>query len=348
MKILFLGETYRADAITWIRGIENSSGVSIETAEIESSKTRFGRLGNAFSFFLKLIRDRVHSSYDLVLAERSTSYGLFSLLVKAKVRVVAQQGITDAYPETGFSGFYKRRIQNHVYRKVDIIHAWGAVMLEAMVRSGTSLNKIVVRPKGIDLDNYSSRNPILKKIPSGIVTRSLSDVYHHEVILEAVHLLKKRGVPFRCIIVGDGPLRGQLEKLAGQLDILDLVDFKGRIPNDQLPRELRESEFYISMPETEGVSASLFEAMACGCLPIVTDLRANRQFIKSRKNGFLVPVNQPEVLCDMIHQAITDYDSFLPGIRENRRFVENEADLKKNMAYFYSVYSDRLDKVRSV
>jgi glycosyltransferase involved in cell wall biosynthesis len=47
--------------------------------------------------------------------------------------------------------------------------------------------------------------------------------------------------------------------------------FSGRIPNTELPELLRASNFYISMPITEGVSASLFEAMASNCYPIVTN-----------------------------------------------------------------------------
>jgi glycosyltransferase involved in cell wall biosynthesis len=59
--------------------------------------------------------------------------------------------------------------------------------------------------------------------------------------------------------------------------------FHGRIPNTELPELLRASNFYISMPITEGVSASLFEAMASNCYPIVTNIAGNQSWITHRK-----------------------------------------------------------------
>lgn len=344
MKILFLGESYRADAISWIRGIEKVSGIKITIAEIEISKSRFGRAINALKFLFKILWSRTHQKFDLVLAERATSYGFFSLLVNGKVRVVAQQGITDAYPEIGFSGFYKRILQKQVYKNVSLIHAWGNVMVEAMILSGAEPNKILVKPKGINLDFYTKREPQINKIPIGIVTRSLAEIYHHEDILNAIYFLKKKGIPFKCMIVGEGPLRKKLEGISNKLNIRDRVEFKGKVPNDLLPSLLRQSDIYISVPETEGVSTSLFEAMASGCLPIVTDLRANRQFIKSRKNGYLVPMQNPEKLAETIQVAIDSYNEMIPGILSNRKFIEKEADLSRNMEFFYDVYLQKLQE----
>lgn len=308
MKILFLGETYRADAITWIKGIEKASGLKIETAEITSSQTRLNRIFHSFQFLFFLIKLRGQKEYDLVLAERATSYGFFSLFVKTNFRIVAQQGITDAYPESGLSGFFKRRLQNWVYKRVDLIHAWGPVMLEAIFASGVSLSRIVVLPKGINLALYQMRNPVLTTSLTGIVTRSLADVYRHDVILEAMAILQKEQFDFNCLIVGDGPLRASLEMKAEHLGIASKVHFLGRINNDELPHLLQKSEIYLSMPETEGVSSSLFEAMASGSLPIVTDIRGNRQFIRSIKNGILVTSGDSSQLASSIKKAVKDYD----------------------------------------
>ncbi|TNF44695.1 MAG: glycosyltransferase [Cytophagales bacterium] len=338
MRILFLGETYRADAITWIKGIEFVSGIKIETAEIPSSPSRSGRILKALGFFLKLLSLRKKNKFDLVLAERATSYGLFSLFVKAKVRIVAQQGITDAYPESGFSGFYKRRIQNGVYRRVDLIHAWGPVMLEAILKSGTSPSKILIRPKGIDLDLFQFREPYLSRNPTAIVTRSLGDVYRHEIILKAIALIKDRGKNLSCTIIGDGPLKEDLIKLSKRLGIQDRIGFLGRIPNNELPKYLNNSEIYISMPNTEGVSSSLSEAKACGCLPVVSDIRGNRPYIQSGKNGILVPVDRIDGLADALEYVLNYYENFTHQVRENRLWIERNADLTVNMSFFYQKY----------
>ena len=283
--ILFLGETYRADAQSWINGIQEASGIIIDTLEVESTKTRRGRILKFLYFGWKILLTNFSRSYDIVLAERATSYGFFSLFVKAKMRVVAQQGITDAWPETGFSGIYKRFLQKVAYRNVDLIHAWGEVMVPAMIRSGATPDKIMILPKGMDLSYYQFRSPEKKERNLAIVTRSLTEVYHHEDILQALTICKGKGLRIELQIVGDGPRLGDLKQLSFDLGISDQVHFLGRIPNSELPKLLQKSPLYVSVPETEGVSASLFEALASGCFPVVTDLPGTRAFIESGKNG---------------------------------------------------------------
>lgn len=337
-RILFLGETYRADAQTWIQGIEQVSGIKIDTLEVQSGGGRITRILRFLGFGLKILKGNFTKSYDLVLAERATSYGFFSLFVRTKKRVIAQQGITDAWPENGFSGVYKRFLQKIVYQKADLIHAWGQVMVPAMLRSGANQEKILVLPKGLDLAKYTFGSMDQKDPFHAIVTRSLSPVYHHSDILEAVHLINKLGKKLRLTLIGDGELRSLLEEQAIRLGIADQVNFLGRIPNATLPNWLQQAAIYLSVPETEGVSASLFEAMACGCFPIVTDLEGTRAWIAQGKNGLLIPVKSPQAIADSILEFWNKKERFEAGILANRRMIEEQVDLRKNMQVIWNRY----------
>lgn len=334
--ILFLGETYRADAQTWIRGIEAVSGIRIDTLEVKGTKTRFKRILAFFAFAWQIILLNFSKSYDIVLAERATSYGFFSLLVRSKKRIVAQQGITDAWPERGLSGFYKRILQRIVYSKVDLIHAWGEVMVPAMIDSNADPSKILVLPKGIDLTIYQMVEK--KDLNLAIVTRSLTEVYHHEDILNALALLNNYGWSLKVIMVGDGILAEHLKKKTEELNLLDQVTFTGRIPNHELPALLGKASIYISVPETEGVSASLFEAMATGCFPIVTDLSGTRAFIRNGENGFLVPVNSPTEIASALTSFLENQEVFKEAVNSNRLFIEQNANLQKNMNTIWQRY----------
>lgn len=337
-SILFLGETYRADAQTWIRGIQNVSGLSIHTLEVKPSSTRLRRILGFLGFGLKILKTNFFHSYDLVLAERATSYGFFSLFVRAKKRIVAQQGITDAWPEEGFSGVYKRFLQTLVYKKVDLIHAWGQVMVAAMLQSGASPDKILVLPKGINLENFKFQIPSESQPMTAIVTRSMTKVYRHEDLIHALYLLKKKGEIIQLILVGDGDQSGELKELTSQLGIQDQVSFKGRVPNDLLPELLGQSHIYLSVPETEGVSASLFEAMACGCFPIVTDLPGTRAFINSGQNGFLVQVGNPDQLAQALSVFLNNPSKYADALYQNRKMIEENVDLNTNMRIIWNKY----------
>ncbi|MEB2777529.1 glycosyltransferase [Algoriphagus sp. D3-2-R+10] len=346
VKILFLGETYRADAKSWIKGIERESKTQLETMEIRRSNSRPGRIFNSLLFFFQILKTRFGSKYDLVLAERATSYGMFSLLVHAKVRIVAQQGITDAFPEEGFSGFYKRIIQRLVYQKVDMIHAWGHVMSYAMLNSGAAPHKILVLPKGIDLDLYRFSYPdkTSDRSLSLIVTRSLFELYRHEDILKSISILRDNGFKVKVVLVGDGPEKPKLVKLCSELNIQDQVNFTGLIANDKLPELLSQSSFYVAFPTTEGVSSSLFEAMATGCFPIVSDLPANQAFLSQKKNGILVPVENVSQLADSIRYAVEHPGMVERAIWRNRKYIEKQVDFKKNMNVIYQRYLSLLAK----
>jgi glycosyltransferase involved in cell wall biosynthesis len=339
-RILFLGETYRADAQTWIKGIESVSGVPIETKEIPKAGNRVSRMVHACRFLISLLFS--NQQYEIVLAERATSYGFFSLLVKTKIRIVAQQGITDAYPETGISGWYKRVLQSAIYTRADLIHAWGYVMTYAMLGSGAAPSKILVKPKGLDLENYTFKERLKPEVFTAVVTRSLYKIYRHDEILKAIHILKEKGLVLNCLIIGDGVESETLKEYAQDLGISNQVEWLGRINNEVLPRYLHQAEMYLAVPETEGVSASLFEGMAAGCFPIVSDLPANRAFIDSGKNGLLVPVGNPMILADSIKYFCDNFSSFNNAILENRSFIERECNLKSNMKDFYNHYQNLL------
>lgn len=342
MKILFLGETYRADAQTWIKGIEAASGEVIETKEIPKKGSRISRIMAAFVFLAQLVFDR--TSYDITLSERATSYGFFSLFINSKIRIVAQQGITDAFPEEGVTGWFKRILQKSIYTKADLIHAWGYVMTYAMLECNASPSRILVKPKGLDLRKYRFSSHPANETITLIVTRSLFAIYRHEEILKALAIVKASGVSLKCMMVGSGVLEDHLKEQTEILGLNDQVIWKGRIENSLLPEYLMQSQIYLAVPETEGVSASLFEAMACGCFPIVTDLPANRAFIDSGENGILVPVGRPDLLAEAILSFLKNPSKYIEGVSGNRKYIEENCNLELNMTDFYDRYKKLLSR----
>ena len=91
--------------------------------------------------------------------------------------------------------------------------------------------------------------------------------------------------------MGGGEAAGELGDLARRLGIGDRLRFEGKVDYARLPELLGSSKIYVSSVWTDGVSASLLEAMARGCLPIVTDNRANRYWVTDGDNGLLVRRN---------------------------------------------------------
>jgi hypothetical protein len=83
-KILFLGETYRQDAITWMNGLKEFGDFEIITWELKTPSNgiinRMKRILEYASFLFKIRRIVQQQAPDMVIAERTTSYGFLSAL----------------------------------------------------------------------------------------------------------------------------------------------------------------------------------------------------------------------------------------------------------------------------
>lgn len=346
-RILFLGETYRADAITWINGLKEFGDFEIVTWELQTKSTGFSRLRRLFELFKTLINfKKIAKSFntDMVIAERTTSYGFLAAISGIKPIAIAQQGSSDLWPFNSPLYIFKKILQNYAFKKADLIHAWGPVMANHMKKSNVDMKKVMVMPKGINLNNFKYQLQQNESKIKAIVTRSLQVEYHHDLILKAFSLIKKQNIPFELTIVGGGILLEKLKLLAKELSIENEVNFTGVIPNDALPKYLQEANIYISYPESEGVSASLFEAMACGVFPIVTDLEGNRTWINQRENGVLVQHKNIQELANEIIWAFDNPAISNEAIKKNRTFVEENANYEINMAKIANVYHDLINK----
>jgi glycosyltransferase involved in cell wall biosynthesis len=346
-KILFLGESYRADAITWMNGLKEFGDFEIITWELKTpSNCIHNRILRIFEFELAIFKIRKiikTQQPDMVIAERTTSYGFLAALSGVKPVAIAQQGRTDLWPEKSISLPLKKLIQNYAFKKADLIHAWGPVMTVSMMQANVNMNKVMVLPKGIDLEKFGNTNNANPEKICAIVTRSLLPEYRHDIILKSFAILNQKGMDFVLTIIGNGTQLSVLKELAQKLNIEDKVNFTGRIPNTALPKLLQQSNIYISMPITEGVSASLFEAMATNCYPIVTDILGNQSWIKHRENGQLVPVDDFKILAEELIWAFENNKYRNEAVLKNRTFVEQNADYNINMRIIAKKYHELIN-----
>ena len=349
-KILFLGESYRADAITWINGLKEFGDFEIITWELKTpSDGIYNRILRILEFKTAIFKIKkiikIHQP-DMVIAERTTSYGFLAALSGIKPIAIAQQGRTDLWPENSILLPLKKILQNYAFKKANLIHAWGPVMTISMKEVNVDMKKVLILSKGIDLIKFQSKNAIDNKIIYAIVTRSLLPEYRHEIILKAFAILNQREIDFVLTIVGDGSELNNLMNLAKNFNIINKVIFTGKILNTELPNLLQKSNFYISMPVTEGVSASLFEAMATCCYPIVTDLPGNKSWIIHRENGQLIPVDDYQMLAEELIWAFENEKYRNDVVVKNRQFVEDNANYEVNMKIIAEKYHQLINTIK--
>ncbi len=346
-KILFLGESYRADAITWTNGLKEFGDFEIIHWELKTPSHGFlNRLLRITEFiFAYFTLQKIIKLYkpDMVIAERTTSYGFLAALSGVKPIAIAQQGFSDLWPEGSILLPVKKTIQQYAFKKATLVHAWGPVMKTSMLSANVDPNKILVLPKGIDLRQFEGAVKKNSNTIKAIVTRSLLPEYNHETIIKAFELLNQSRIDFVLTIVGDGKELTNLQLLATQLNIKEKVVFTGRIANTDLPSLLKKSNLYLSMPVTEGVSASLFEAMATNCYPIVSDIPGNKSWIRHRENGQLIAAKDHVKLAEEIIWLAENQEYKNTAIAINKKWIEENANYQTNMKIIADKYHELIN-----
>jgi glycosyltransferase involved in cell wall biosynthesis len=162
-------------------------------------------------------------------------------------------------------------------------------------------------------------------------------------LLDAARLLRESGVAFHLTIAGDGPQRGELVALAERYGLRDHVTFAGFVPNHDLPPLLAQHHLYVSMVPSDGVSASLLEAMAAGLYPVVPDHPANRLWIEADQNGALLADLQPEAVARTLRDVIADVSLRGAAWEQNPSIVAARADLYYNSRIFVGRFRQLAD-----
>jgi glycosyltransferase involved in cell wall biosynthesis len=133
--------------------------------------------------------------------------------------------------------------------------------------------------------------------------------------LQALAFLKKEYAGLGLVIAGDGPARGELEKLARALNCHDRVRFVGTVDVRDL---LRVSDVFVFPTLGEGLPLVLLEAMAMQVLCVASKIPPVEELIVDGKNGFLCVPQDPENLACIISKLvynISQYDSMRRAAR---------------------------------
>ena len=291
----------------------------------------------------RVVRELHAFRADILVAYRVVSYGVLGILSGFRPVVLAAQG---GNLEHGSSTCAARMCARFALRRADLVHAWSANLRELVVGYGADPQRVLTCSRGIDLKLFSL--PFERPLqPLRIVsTRSLTPMYNLEQVISAMPWVLKAEPDAMCHMVGDGWSRKALENLARQLGVTRAVRFHGRLDRLHLAKLLTTVHVYVSTTPVDGLPLSHFEAMAAGVVPVVSDIEANRPWIDSGCNGFLVAVGDAEELASRIVDAYRDQRLRSRAIERNRRLVEEHFDRRVNMSRMVAAYGDLVQRGR--
>jgi glycosyltransferase involved in cell wall biosynthesis len=179
---------------------------------------------------------------------------------------------------------------------------------------GVPLSRVVAIPNGIDTERFAPGSDFdrgaIKRALSGGNFALITNVGRLMPQKAQVDFIKAAGIVSRSqpdarfLLVGDGPLRGDLTTQASELGIAEKVIFTGF--RADMPEVLAASEIFVLSSAWEGLPIALLEAMAARCTVVCTAVGGVPQVIEHGVTGLLVPPADPQALAQALLECLQD------------------------------------------
>ena len=143
---------------------------------------------------------------------------------------------------------------------------------------------------------------LLRIIYHGRLSHRQKRILELQSIVEA---LVARGVPVHLTIIGDGPDRRQMMTASQSLVERGVLRWLGVLPHEQVLQELQWHDVCLLTSDFDGLPQAVIEAMARGCVPVVSDTPGLSELVLDDINGYRVPVGDLEGFCrrlEMLHR----------------------------------------------
>lgn len=285
---------------------------------------------------------------DIVHGHFVHQYGWLAALVGRHPLVITAWG-TDilSLPESSRIRIGKYLTQ-HALKTADLLTATSEHLKREMVGLGAGADRVHVIFWGVDIDRFrpdvdaTALREDLGIAPDQTVilsNRNQSELYNNDIVVEAMCRVI-RIYPRAVLILQNagGKLEPQLKALVRELGMTDSVRFLPQFDHVQLPPLYALADVYISAPSWDAGPVSLKEAMACGAVPVISDLPGPREWVTDEVNGRVVPVRNIDALAAAVVDLIQDGEKRVRFAEVNARRIRENASHEEQMRKMEALY----------
>jgi teichuronic acid biosynthesis glycosyltransferase TuaC len=177
--------------------------------------------------------------------------------------------------------------------------------IERDVRAMGAARTRVVR-LGADVPEYPAHK---SPVPTLVTIGHLVARKRHSDVIRALWLLRDRQPELRYLVIGDGPEREPLARLAAELGVADRVEFAGQLPHPEALERARAAHVFVMPSVDEAFGVGYVEAMAAGLPAVGTRGEAGPQEIAAAGDGLrLVPPGDVEALAAELDALLSEPD----------------------------------------
>ena len=273
---------------------------------------------SAIIIFNKLLE--THGLPDMVLIHSSLWAGgaLGEILNKNDIPFVLTEHLKEFLIPNGFSTFQKNIIHNTYSMASQILLSSSPLKNAISKNFNTHKSKLNLLPNPVDEHLFTLRKIPESKSQFTIICISLFRPEKRiDLVLESFNNLVHSGIKAKLKLIGDGPLKHEIENQIQKLGISDLVELPGYLSQNRIVEELHNSHLLVLASDIETFGMVLIEAQACGLPVVATDCGGPRDII-TPESGILVKPGSVSELTDAIKKLIKSFEKFDPsGIRNS-------------------------------
>lgn len=298
-----------------IRGLESLGGVQVmpfrfgsRTADAPFGKRLVRLLRDLIAFGGMLIRERpdvihLNSAYNRDALGRDVLYLLIARSLGHRVFLKYHGSDARVLADGGEIWRALTRIVVALAARVGLL---STEELNNFVAAGSARGRFVVVKNAVDVSRFAA--PAATNHRGGLLfvarfipPKGLGD------LLEAVALLKQRGVPVPLVCVGDGPQMADLRERARQLKLGDAVAFTGQMSEDDtVSRYQAASILVLPTYHQEGFPMTILHGMAAGMAVVTTRIRAAADHLHEPENCLWVLPRNPASIADAVERLLRD------------------------------------------
>lgn len=326
MKVMFVSnylthhQVLFCEAMCALVGEDNFSFIS--TVPMEQERLNMGwQLGNEAPYEIKayLGEQEQNKAYDRIAAADVVIAGAVSDTWWK--RAVQAKGVTFIYNERLFKkgycqilrpGFLKHRLRYMRYTAGRNVYALcaSAYLAGDFALLGEFKNRCYkwgYFPYLPEIEN--PERMISQKTPNSLLwVGRMIDWKHPEYAIEVAKKLQQDGIPFTLHMVGDGPLRAELEQKVVALGLQEQVIFDGNVPYKQVAQKMQAALILLATSDyNEGWGAVINEGMNAGCAVVASRAMGSVPFlIQNGENGFCFKNGDVAALYENVKTLLED------------------------------------------
>lgn len=258
-------------------------------------------VGLVLMFFLALVEAK-RNDYDAVVSFCLIPHGCFGLAVGRLYGLPVHLGLIGMDLDVHAQSKYGKPVR-WLIRQFDSVSVPGTVYKQQLEQLGVPPHKTTILANPIDTDRYRPE-PDTSHEYDFIWIGRFGPEKNPLLFVEALATLAENGETFKAVMAGDGPLRSTVQTALRENGLDEMVELPGWI--DEPVQYYHRSQAFVLTSKRDALPLTLIEAMATGCIPVVSPLGNIPDVANHEHNAIVLPTMAPESLAAALQRLQTD------------------------------------------